>query len=56
MRGGGHREIGVGRSDKVERKWLEFMGFLFQGLLTVTDKYIYDELVKGKEDDSFYKG
>ena len=30
--------------------------FLFQGLLTVTDKYIYDELVKGKEDDSFYKG
>ena len=32
------------------------MLFLQQGLLNVTDKYIYDQLVKDKEDDSFYKG
>ena len=27
-----------------------------QGLLDVSDKYIYDQLISGKEDDSFYKG
>ena len=30
--------------------------YMFQGLMNVTDKYIYDQLVKGKEGDSFYKG
>ncbi|GAB1603047.1 DNA-directed RNA polymerase I subunit RPA2 isoform X1 [Argonauta hians] len=29
--------------------------FLLKGLLDVTDKYIYDELVKGNEENSFYK-
>ncbi|XP_071158237.1 DNA-directed RNA polymerase I subunit RPA2-like isoform X2 [Mytilus edulis] len=30
--------------------------FILKGLMNVTDKYIYDQLVNGKEDDSFYKG
>ncbi|KAL4221906.1 DNA-directed RNA polymerase I subunit RPA2 [Mactra antiquata] len=29
---------------------------ILKALMPVSDKYIYDELVKGKEDDSFYKG
>ncbi|XP_060606086.1 DNA-directed RNA polymerase I subunit RPA2-like, partial [Ruditapes philippinarum] len=29
---------------------------ILKGLMSLPDKYIYDELVKGKEDDSFYKG
>ncbi|WAQ94633.1 RPA2-like protein [Mya arenaria] len=29
---------------------------ILKGLVSMPDKYIYDELVKGKEDDSFYKG
>ncbi|XP_060076797.1 DNA-directed RNA polymerase I subunit RPA2-like [Ylistrum balloti] len=30
--------------------------FILKALLTVTDKYIYDELIQGKEDDTYYKG
>ncbi|KAL5006288.1 hypothetical protein ScPMuIL_015094 [Solemya velum] len=30
--------------------------FIMKSLIDVTDKFIYDELVKGREDDSFYKG
>ena len=29
---------------------------LFQGLMDVTDKFLYEQLIAGKEDDSFYKG
>ncbi|XP_005098273.1 DNA-directed RNA polymerase I subunit RPA2 [Aplysia californica] len=29
---------------------------VLKGLLDVTDKYIYDELTRGKENDTFYKG
>ncbi|XP_069110170.1 LOW QUALITY PROTEIN: DNA-directed RNA polymerase I subunit RPA2-like [Argopecten irradians] len=30
--------------------------FILKALMKVTDKYIYDELIQGKEDDSYYKG
>ena len=36
-------------------KFHVFASFL-QGLLDVSDKYIYDQLISGKDDDSFYKG
>ncbi|XP_056008154.1 DNA-directed RNA polymerase I subunit RPA2-like isoform X2 [Ostrea edulis] len=30
--------------------------FILKGLHNVTDKFIYDQLIRGKEHDSFYKG
>ncbi|XP_033762318.1 DNA-directed RNA polymerase I subunit RPA2-like [Pecten maximus] len=30
--------------------------FILKALVKVTDKYIYDELIQGKEEDSYYKG
>lgn len=32
-----------------------FFCSLLQGLLDVSDKFIYDQLIGGKEDDSTYK-
>ncbi|GFN83129.1 DNA-directed RNA polymerase subunit beta [Plakobranchus ocellatus] len=29
---------------------------ILKGLLDVSDKYIYDEMIKGREEDTFYKG